>query len=63
MKLVSTLDMFNGNPELSESCNCQLSCKSAYYDVTLTTSVFPSDFYKDYLWLLANQQGDIDYHR
>ena len=63
MKLFSTLDKFNGNPELSESCNCQLSCKSAYYDVTLTTLVFPSDFYKEYFWLLANQQEDIDYHR
>ncbi|XP_076109252.1 acid-sensing ion channel 1-like [Mytilus galloprovincialis] len=53
---------FYGNSKMKTGCHCPPACSSTRYEVTLSSSIFPSDFYNDLL-LKAVYKNDQDYYR
>ncbi|XP_063440800.1 acid-sensing ion channel 3-like [Mytilus trossulus] len=46
------------------SCHCPPSCSSTRYEVTLSSSIFPSDFYSDFLLRRNNlNEFERDFYR
>ncbi|CAC5378855.1 unnamed protein product [Mytilus coruscus] len=53
---------FYGNSKMKTDCHCPPACSSTRYEVTLSSSIFPSDFYNDFL-LKAVNEFDRDFYR
>ncbi|XP_071134249.1 acid-sensing ion channel 5-like [Mytilus edulis] len=54
-------DYYN-QTKLVDKCDCPLPCSSTHYDVSLTSSLFPSDFYSKKIFDL-NRDKHLDYYR
>ncbi|VDH96366.1 Hypothetical predicted protein, partial [Mytilus galloprovincialis] len=48
--------------KLVDKCDCPLSCSYTHYDVSLTSSLFPSDFYSEKLFDVVGV-NDLNYYR
>ncbi|XP_052062005.1 acid-sensing ion channel 3-like [Mytilus californianus] len=53
---------FYGNSKMKTGCHCPPACSSTRYEVTLSSSIFPSDFYNDFL-LKAVTEVERDFYR
>ncbi|CAC5373004.1 unnamed protein product [Mytilus coruscus] len=53
---------FYNQTELFINCDCPLPCKYTHYDVSLTSSLFPSDFYSKKIFDVIGAE-DLDYYR
>ncbi|XP_052089259.1 acid-sensing ion channel 1A-like [Mytilus californianus] len=54
-------DYYN-QTKLVDKCDCPLPCKYTHYDVSLTSSLFPSDFYSKKIFDVIGVV-DLDYYR
>ncbi|CAG2255102.1 unnamed protein product [Mytilus edulis] len=57
----ATGDYYNIS-KLVDKCDCPLSCSYTHYDVSLTSSLFPSDFYSEKLFDFVGVK-DLNYYR
>ncbi|XP_076079180.1 acid-sensing ion channel 2-like [Mytilus galloprovincialis] len=54
---------FYGNSKMKTTCHCPPACYSTRYEVTLSSSIFPSDFYNDFLIKAGKDQFERDFYR
>ncbi|XP_052089260.1 acid-sensing ion channel 5-like [Mytilus californianus] len=60
--IVKAIGDYYNHTKLVVNCDCPLPCKYTHYDVSLTSSLFPSDFYSKKIFDVIGAE-DLDYYR